>query len=89
MLGLQSVLWKFVYCQDCGRELTYTGGLVAENKKVYCNKDGELVMLCIANEAARDSWKPLKFKSRDAEELQLDIKRGRLEYFKRLKRNKR
>ena len=35
-----------VYCQSCGKDITFEGGDVSSSKKIYCHGDKENVSRC-------------------------------------------
>jgi phage host-nuclease inhibitor protein Gam len=68
------------YCQECGDELTNRGGLITENKKIYCGS----VPWCIEKGLAKEINLDIGVDFSNSIDVQEAIKKGDLIFFNKL-----
>lgn len=75
---------KKVYCQGCGRDITFSGGYVTRHLDVYCiSFEGETVEefgSCLTSALRGGNYRDFSFAS--ARGLQRAIRKGDLVYFR-------
>jgi hypothetical protein len=86
MLNLFSRETFEVYCQNCGRELTESGGMVTSSGNIYCQGYREDPMLRCHEEALfRGIEEGMVFANyRTPKQVQKEIRKGELKNFRSL-----
>lgn len=77
---IKCLFYTRVYCQDCGKNITRRGGYITSDSKIYCSATD---MKTFYLRTMKDENFRLE-DYRDAEEIQEEIKKGRLTKFGKL-----